>query len=222
MKRIDSNKLIISNAEVLAVVTGCGKTGSLKSLFAADSGNQADPVTVEIGDPVDPADFENGRVKQKGFTLIELLVVVVIVGIISAIAVISYSRASRLARDSVTRTRLFQVAEAQSQFRTALGRRRYARLAELAATDTPQGKLVPESVLRIDDADVSEPIDDWIIEETPGVAQTTAYLRYKFDVRIRRTDAAGSDQIFCIHEDAVERRGTVGDGCTRDSQATER
>ena len=93
--------------------------------------------------------MENHGHKQSGFTLIELLVVVVLIGIIAAFAIISYSRSARLMRDSVARTRLFQIAEAQAQYRTALGRRRYATLAELAATDTPQGLLVPETVLKL-------------------------------------------------------------------------
>lgn len=160
--------------------------------------------------------------EQSGFSLIELLVVVTIVGIISTIAVIGYTRSVRLMRDSIAQTRLFQIAEAQAQYKTALGRRRYATLSELSATVTPQGLLVPESVLKLDGGGVSQPIDNWVLEPSPGAAQNAAYLRYKFDLRIRAAAAAGADKIYCIHEDAVEREGTLSGGCTRTSPAVER
>ena len=159
---------------------------------------------------------------QKGFSLVELLVVVVIVGIISAIATLGYLRTVGSMRDSMTRTRLFQAAQAQSQFRTGLGRRRYAALPELAATVTPQGKLLSEAVLKLDANNVSQPIDNWILEQTPGTPTDTAYLRNKFDIRIRPANAAGTDKIYCIHEDSVEREGTLAGGCNRTSPAVSR
>jgi len=162
------------------------------------------------------------RKTEAGFTLIELLIVVVVVGIISSIAVIGYTRSARLMRDQMTRTRLFQIAEAQSQYRTALGRRRFGTLAELAATITPQGALVPESVLRLDGTGASQAIDNWVLEPTPGVTQDAAYLRHRFDIIIRNVNATGTDPIYCIHEDAVERAGTASGGCTRTSPPVER
>jgi prepilin-type N-terminal cleavage/methylation domain-containing protein len=157
---------------------------------------------------------------QNGFTLVEVLVVVVIIGIVAAIAIISYTRSIRVVRDEIAKTRLMHIAEAESQFRTALGRRRFAALAELAATDTPQGKLLPETVVKFDGGGASVPIDGWIAENTPGAPTDNAYLRNRFDIRLRSVNA-GTDAVFCIHEDAVVRRGNLSAGCTRTSPAVE-
>ncbi len=158
---------------------------------------------------------------QRGFSLLELLIVVGLIAVVSAISVIGYQAVMRGSTEKIASSKLYEIGEAQMQYRVGMGRPRYATLQELRTTKSAAGTpLVNELLSPADSAGHSLPSQGWIIREPAGAPSGDA-LRSSYAIEAVPADANVSSNVYCLHEDGVLRRGTVEAGCSRTSPAAD-
>lgn len=141
--------------------------------------------------------------RQKGFSLLELVIVVVIIGVIAAIAFIGIPAVLKAVKSSTQPTRLSKYMNAQANFRTAKGKRRYGTLQELrdaGLIDDTIAKFNPRTGAQV-------PIDNYLLVVGN---ENSEYLVNSFEVTLERQNRTSDDDKYpdyCIAGDDVIRRG---------------
>lgn len=164
----------------------------------------------------------NKKYCEKGFSLIELMIVLVIFAIILTYAVLRYSGVRKGAEESLVRSKMSVVVDAQHKYRTALGKRRYGSLCfELKKITTPSGALLPDSVAQFDSKCQPTPIGGgWMIyDDIESETFDTDRLKSGFAVYARQENSKRPK--YCMFEDLVLRVAAEGEDCSRASAAVE-
>jgi prepilin-type N-terminal cleavage/methylation domain-containing protein len=147
--------------------------------------------------------------KQNGFSLIELLIAIVILSIMATVAVIYGPAVIKGSKNTLAKTRLAAVADAQRRFRD-MGRGRYASVCELATTVTDDGTtILPSNITKFENGCDPVAIDGWYVYDDLGAEdpQDNEVLRKTFMVYLQ---GENKKEKFCMGPDGILRKPSDG------------